>query len=81
MGAVATINEKQSLVSQELNEQVLAVLSSKVEGFEKAFIMASAIQVLKDRLTPEFMLYDFATVLKCCGIYKIKFSFLCVNVY
>lgn len=55
MGAVATINEKQSLVSQELNEQVLAVLSSKVEGFEKAFIMASAIQVLKDRLTPEFM--------------------------
>lgn len=55
MGAVATINEQQSLVSQELNNQVLAVLSSKVEGFEKAFIMASAIQVLKDRLTPEFM--------------------------
>ena len=52
---VSNITESQSLVSQELNNQVLAVLSNKVEGFEKAFVMASAIQVLKERLTPEFM--------------------------
>ena len=52
---VVNITESQSLVSQELNNQVLAVLSNKVEGFEKAFVMASAIQVLKERLTPEFM--------------------------
>jgi hypothetical protein len=49
------ITESQSLVSHELNNQILAVLSSKVEGFEKAFIMASAIQVLQEKLTPEFM--------------------------
>ena len=52
---VSNITESQSLVSQELNNQVLAVLSNKVEGFEKAFVMSSAIQVLKERLTPEFM--------------------------
>jgi len=50
-----TITENQSLVSKELNSQVLAVLNNKVEGFEKAFVMSSAIMVLKERLTPEFM--------------------------
>lgn len=55
MGELKTISENQELVSQELNNQVLAVLSNKVEGFQKAFVMASAIQVLKERLTPEFM--------------------------
>lgn len=49
------ITESQSLVSQELNNQVLAVLSNKVEGFEKAFIMSSALQTLDKLLTPEFM--------------------------
>jgi len=52
---IKNITESQSLVSQELNNQILAVLSSKVEGFEKAFVMASAIQVLQERLTSEFM--------------------------
>lgn len=52
---LTNITESQSLVSQELNNQVLAVLSNKVEGFEKAFVMASAIGVLKEKLTPEFM--------------------------
>lgn len=52
---IKTITESQSLVSQELNNQVLAVLSNKVEGFEKAFIMASALQTLDKLLTPEFM--------------------------
>lgn len=55
MGEVTTISQDQELVSKELNNQVLAVLSNKVEGFQKAFVMASAIQVLKERLTPEFM--------------------------
>ena len=55
MSELKTISDSQELVSQELNNQVLAVLSNKVEGFQKAFVMASAIQVLKDRLTPEFM--------------------------
>jgi hypothetical protein len=55
MAELSTISQDQELVSQELNNQVLAVLSNKVEGFQKAFIMASAIQVLKDRLSPEFM--------------------------
>ena len=49
------ITENQSLVSQELNNQILSVLNNKVEGFEKAFVMSSAIMVLKERLTPEFM--------------------------
>lgn len=52
---LTNITESQSLVSQELNNQILAVLSNKVEGFEKAFIMASALQVLDEKLTPEFM--------------------------
>jgi len=52
---ITNISSSQELVSQELNGQILAVLSNKVEGFEKAFVMASAIQVLKERLTPEFM--------------------------
>lgn len=55
MGELTTISENQELVSQELNNQIIAVLSNKVEGFQKAFVMASAIQVLKERLTPEFM--------------------------
>lgn len=49
------ITESQSLVSQEINNQIVAVLSSKIEGFEKAFITASAIGVLQEKLTPEFM--------------------------
>ena len=53
--AVSTITESQELVSQELNSQITAVLSNKVQGFQKAFVMASAIQTLKDKLTPEFM--------------------------
>lgn len=52
---IKNITQSQSLVSQELNNQVLAVLSNKVEGFEKAFIMASALQTLDKLLTPEFM--------------------------
>jgi len=51
-----TITENQSLVSKELNNQILQVLNNKVEGFEKAFVMSSAIMVLKERLTSEFML-------------------------
>lgn len=50
-----TTASPQALVSQELNKQILTVLSSKVRGFEKAFVMASAIQVIRERLTPEFM--------------------------
>lgn len=49
------ITESQSLVSQELNNQILAVLSNKIEGFEKAYVVASAISVLQEKLTPEFM--------------------------
>lgn len=49
------ITESQSLVSRELNNQILSVLNNKVEGFEKAFVMSSAIMILKERLTPEFM--------------------------
>lgn len=52
---LSNITESQSLVSQELNNQILAVLSNKVEGFEKAFVMASALQVLDEKLTQEFM--------------------------
>lgn len=52
---LTNITESQSLVSQELNNQVMAVLSNRVEGFEKAFVMSSAIQVLQERLAPEFM--------------------------
>jgi hypothetical protein len=55
MAELTTLSEDQQLVSQELNNQVLAVLSNKVQGFQKAFIMATAIQTLKDKLTPEFM--------------------------
>ncbi len=55
MSELITITESQSLVSKELNSQILAVLSNKVEGFEKAYIMASAIMLLQERLSPEFM--------------------------
>lgn len=52
---IKNISESQELVSQELNAQILAVLSSKIEGFEKAFVTASAIMVLQEKLTAEFM--------------------------
>ena len=52
---IKNITDSQILVSEELNNQILAVLSNKVEGFEKAFVMASAIQVLKEKLSPEIM--------------------------
>jgi len=55
MAELATISENQELVSKELNTQILAVLNNNSQGFQKAFVMATAIQVLKERLTKEFM--------------------------
>lgn len=52
---IKTISEQHELVSQELNDQVLAVLSNHAEGFQKAFVMATALQTLKEKLTPEIM--------------------------
>lgn len=53
--AVSTLSADQELVSKELNSQIQAVLSNKVEGFQKAFIVSSAIGVLKERLSTEYM--------------------------
>jgi len=53
--AVANISADQELVSQELNNQIVAVLNNSLSGFQKAFVMATAIQTLKDKLTPEYM--------------------------
>lgn len=52
---IKTISEQYELVSQELNDQVLAVISNHAEGFQKAFVMAMALQTLKEKLTPEIM--------------------------
>ena len=53
--AVIVDNQKYSLVSKDIDTQVSAVLSSSVQGFEKAFIMSTAIGTIRERLTPEFM--------------------------
>jgi hypothetical protein len=45
-----TLTENQSLVSKELNEQVMVALSSTAQGFERAFVMASAISLIKGEI-------------------------------
>lgn len=43
-------------LAKKLDEQVLSVLKSdKLEGFAMAFKISSAIQAIKDMLTPEYM--------------------------
>lgn len=49
-------NEKQTAVAKKLNLSVSSVLTNnQVIGFEKAFLVASAIEELKTLLTPEYM--------------------------
>lgn len=50
------MENKQVSVAQKLNASVASVLTNKqVIGFEKAFMVASAIEELKSLLTPEYM--------------------------
>jgi hypothetical protein len=49
------ISEQHQLVSKEINEQVLSVISNHADGFQKAFVMATALQKIKELLTPEVM--------------------------
>ncbi len=48
-------NEKNLAVSKDIDAKVMEVMSTKIQGFEKAFIISSAISALRDNLTPEFM--------------------------
>lgn len=48
-------SEKFSLVSAQIDAQVMAVLSSNANGFQKAFVMSTAIGTIRDSLTPEYM--------------------------
>ncbi|WP_430611562.1 hypothetical protein [Flavobacterium sp. JP2137] len=54
MGQIA-ISEQQQLVSIEMNAQITAVLSNKMQDFQKAFVMAGAIERIRELLTPEVM--------------------------
>lgn len=49
------INDTQLAISKEINEQVISVLSDKLQGVEKTFVMANAIQKMKQLFTPEVM--------------------------
>jgi len=42
-------------VSKVIDSQILSVLSSNVNGFQKAFVMSSAIDIIKAQLTDEYM--------------------------
>lgn len=42
-------------ISQEIDNQISTVLASHANGFQKAFVVSSAIQVLKEKLTIEYM--------------------------
>lgn len=55
MSTLQNITQDQQLVSKELNGQILAVLNNTLGGFEKAFVVSSAIQVLKEKLDSNYM--------------------------
>lgn len=42
-------------VSKIIDDEISTVLASKVNGFQKAFVMSSAIDVIKSQLTDEYM--------------------------
>ena len=42
-------------VSKIIDAEISTVLASKVNGFQKAFVMSSAIDVIKSQLTDEYM--------------------------
>lgn len=51
-----TLPEGQARIAKLLNTNVLSVIGNKaLNGFEKAFMISTAIQALKDALTPEYM--------------------------
>lgn len=51
-----TLPEGQARIAKLLNTNVLSVIGNKaLNGFERAFMISSAIQALKDALTPEYM--------------------------
>lgn len=48
--------DKQVALAKRLNEAALSVIGqTQLEGFEKAFLISSAVQQLKTLLTPEYM--------------------------
>lgn len=52
----STLPEKFSKVSQSLSASVMSVMgNTAIEGFEKAFLIASAVGEIKTLLTPEIM--------------------------
>lgn len=55
---MATIEKKEDnflSVSKVIDSQISTVLASNVNGFQKAFVMSSAIDIIKDQLTDEYM--------------------------
>lgn len=42
-------------VSKVIDSQISTVLASNVNGFQKAFVMSSAIDIIKEQLTDEYM--------------------------
>jgi len=49
------MNQSAVSISKEIDQQVDQVLNNKIKGFEKAFIISSAIKSLRDNLSKEFM--------------------------
>lgn len=52
---ISTAQSKFLSVSKEIDKEISLVLASNVQGFQKAFVVSSAIQVLRENLTDEFM--------------------------
>lgn len=52
---LTNLPQHQLQISEVINSQVMSVLSSKTQDFTHALVMANAIQVMKDALTPEIM--------------------------
>jgi len=48
-------NENQLVISKEIDQKVSEVLNNKIQGFEKAFVISSAISTLRQSLSTEFM--------------------------
>ena len=54
MSNVSTTN-KFELVSKEIDSQISTVLANNAGGFQKAFVTSSAIALLREKLTDEYM--------------------------
>jgi hypothetical protein len=55
MSNIVKAEEKFLSISKVIDSEISTVLASNVNGFQKAFVMSSAIDIIKEQLSDEYM--------------------------